>query len=174
MTEVWLPVPGWEHRYQVSNQGRVRSLDIVVPARNGKTAMRRGRVLKAAASHGRYLVVMFADQGRMKQWSVHNAVLTAFVGPRPEGMQARHLDGNDKNNRLENLCWGAPQENADDRVRHGKSGKGEAHSRVVLTEADVLAIRAATGVRGADLARQYGIYESHVHHIRTRKIWKHI
>ena len=50
---------------------------------------------------------------------VHRLVLEAFVGPRPEGMVARHLNGDPGDNRLENLAWGTQSENNYDKVRHG-------------------------------------------------------
>ena len=49
---------------------------------------------------------------------VHRLLLAAFVGPCPEGMECRHLDGNRLNNKLENLCWGTHYENIQDRTRH--------------------------------------------------------
>jgi hypothetical protein len=55
---------------------------------------------------------------KKKQLMVHHLVLRAFVGPCPAGMQTRHLDGNPANNRLDNLCWGTPKENAEDCARH--------------------------------------------------------
>lgn len=49
---------------------------------------------------------------------VHQLVLTAFHGPRSEGMVARHLDGNPVNNSIDNLTWGTVKENQNDRHRH--------------------------------------------------------
>lgn len=57
--------------------------------------------------------------GRGRQRLVHRVVLEAFVGPCPEGMECRHVDGNPANNRLDNLAWGTPKENFEDSARHG-------------------------------------------------------
>lgn len=57
--------------------------------------------------------------GRERQRFVHCIVLEAFIGPCPEGMECRHLDGNPANNRIGNLKWGTPAENHADSVRHG-------------------------------------------------------
>ena len=51
---------------------------------------------------------------------VHALVLEAFVGPRPGGAVARHLDGNRLNNEASNLAWGSPAENNADSERHGR------------------------------------------------------
>lgn len=50
---------------------------------------------------------------------VHQLVLEAFVGPRPEGMVTRHLNGDPSDNRLTNLAWGTHAENNADTVQHG-------------------------------------------------------
>lgn len=57
--------------------------------------------------------------GRKNASYVHRLVLEAFVGPCPEGMECRHLDGNPGNNRLDNLAWGTRKENYEDSVEHG-------------------------------------------------------
>jgi hypothetical protein len=102
--ELWLPVPGFDH-YEVSNQGRVRS-----HRRGG------GRILRPGPSNYGHLSVVL---GRGNTRMVHQLVLFAFVGPRPPGHDARHIDGDPANNRLENLCWGTRSENIRDAVRHG-------------------------------------------------------
>lgn len=53
---------------------------------------------------------------------VHHIVLTTFVGPCPEGLECRHLDGVKTNCRLSNLAWGTVTENAEDRKKHRNFG----------------------------------------------------
>jgi hypothetical protein len=59
--------------------------------------------------------------GKMRHTSVHTIVLEAFVGPRPDGLVARHgplkYEDGTPDNRLSNLEWGTPSENAMDRLR---------------------------------------------------------
>ncbi len=67
-----------------------------------------------------------------KKFKVHSLVLRAFVGPRPKGMQIRHINGIKSDNRLENLAYGTAKENAADRKIHGterasETGKKYAH-----------------------------------------------
>lgn len=71
-----------------------------------------------------YTVVSLCNSGKTKTFLVHQLVLLAFEGPRPEGMVCRHLDGNPVNNNRGNLCWGTHRENMQDMVRHGRSARG--------------------------------------------------
>lgn len=104
--ERWLPVVGWESLYEVSDQGRIRSM------RTGRI-MRPGRLptgYKYFGAHGR---------GKTQNHYVHRVVLEAFIGPCPEGMECCHNDGNPQNNRLENLRWDTKTNNGADTRRHG-------------------------------------------------------
>lgn len=105
--EVWRPVPGYEGHYEVSDLGRIRSL---------KTAARRIRKLMATAD-GHLRVSLTLDGQRMQL--VHALVLAAFVGPRPEGADIRHRDGDGHHNALSNLTYGTRSENELDKVAHG-------------------------------------------------------
>lgn len=111
--ENWKPVIGWPE-YEVSDQGRVRSLDRYRPGRNGCVRLIRGRVLGNRSRKG-YLRVRFPDR---QDKFVHVLVLEAFMGSRPAGHETRHLDGDKTNNNLANLAWGTSEENKADRKRH--------------------------------------------------------
>jgi hypothetical protein len=124
--ERWLPVPGYEGLYEVSDQGRVRSLDRRVATARGDR-ITRGQVLKPSPSRG-YQIVPLSKKGVARRTSVHLIVLAAFVGPRPSGLECCHGNGVRSDNRLENLRWDTRSENQRDAVRHGTN------SRVVRTE----------------------------------------
>lgn len=120
--ERWLPVPEWEGLYEISSLGRVRSLP-----RLTSSGLRGGKILKPReyrTKSGRlqHVYVVFVAPGHKRMtYSVHKLVMLAFVGPRPDGMQTRHLNGNPADNRYpENLVYGTPEENMKDRdERHG-------------------------------------------------------
>lgn len=120
MTERWLPVPGYEGLYEVSDRGRVRSLDRVVNHASGPSR-RKGVMLRSMLNGGRQQVSLWRD-GQRKMRFTHHLVLEAFVGPRPEGLECLHWDDDPANNRLENLRWGTSAENKHDAVRNGKHG----------------------------------------------------
>ncbi len=57
--------------------------------------------------------------GKQLKAYVHRMVCEAFHGPQPEGLEVRHRDGNNFNNRSDNLCWGTRAENTEDKRKHG-------------------------------------------------------
>lgn len=119
--EIWRPVVGREGWYEVSNLGRVRSLDRVVPilSRRGsvRSCLYRGRLLKSCPDKRSGHLHISLGAGSVRK--VHHLVLEAFVGPCPPGMQCLHGDGDPTNNALANIKWGTASENMLDRVRHG-------------------------------------------------------
>lgn len=120
MTEEWRPVLGWEGLYEVSNQGRVRSVNRVAKSRPGVTRAIKGKVLRPRVSKGGYLVVWLYDDGNRREQPTSRLVCAAWHGPCPPGMECRHLDDDKSNNTPANLRWGTRSENAYDKVRNGR------------------------------------------------------
>jgi NUMOD4 motif/HNH endonuclease len=121
----WKPIPGWDELYEVSDDGRVRSLDrtIIVPNPHGVLAPReyKGRDLQLFATGKGYPSVKLSRPGqRPVTVYVHEAVMTAFVGPRPADFETCHGNGIPSDNRLCNLRYDTRKANAQDRVRHQK------------------------------------------------------
>lgn len=167
--EQWRDIPGYEGRYQVSDLGRVRSLDRAVKtvSRCGNRSARVVRgVLLAPQKHSRGYV-QYKLGGRI--WLAHALVALAFIGPRPEGMEVAHGDGDKQNNAFRNLRYATPLENGDDRRKHGTSGAGEANSRAVLSNAAVEQLRATRGLTQTELGEQHGISQAHVSRLLNRR-----
>lgn len=140
--EIWKPVVGCD-RYSVSNLGRVRG---------------PRRMLRLCINTQGYVYIgLFVKPGCPKVGRVHRLVLEAFVGPCPEGMECRHLNGDRADNRLVNLAWGTQADNMADRDRHGTTLDGCRHANAKLTAADVRAIRAraAKGEAAHAIAKDY-------------------
>lgn len=144
--EQWRDIPGYEGRYEVSNMGRVYS------------HMRGGRVLRAGRIPSGYMTVAL---GRGNTRCVHDLVLTAFVGPRPEGHEARHLNGVPDDNQLLNLEWALKSVNGQDKKWHD-GGLNQKLTGVQATE-----IKNRTSDRLVDLANEFGVSVSTVKAIRA-------
>jgi precorrin-4 methylase len=175
MTEEWRPVVGHEGSYEVSDLGRVRSLDRVATEQRKsgpRSVVRAGRVLKPLAAAGSHLKVHL---GRKQHKKVHHAVLEAFRGPCPPGMEGMHRDDDGANNRLENLRWGAHQENMDDAARNGCLNAGETHHLAKLKRADIPKIREALkDTPVVVVARAWNVDRKTIWQIKTEKTWKHV
>ncbi len=106
--ERWLPIPGFDG-YDVSTLGRVRSW-----RKKGRVPGRRTEplLMKLGMNNGGYLHVNLRTANRSSIEPVHLLVLLTFAGPRPEGLQGAHADGDRHNNRSSNLAWVTPHENA--------------------------------------------------------------
>jgi hypothetical protein len=120
--ETWLPVVGYEGLYEVSDQGRVRSLDRYVANNRWPGApdrLLRGRILKPIPGGGKTKKYFVVSLGQNNNRKIDHIVLEAFVGPRPLGLESCHFDDNGHNNRLANLRWDTRSENHRDSVRNG-------------------------------------------------------
>lgn len=115
--EIWKAIPEYRADYEVSNLGRVRSLDRLVSHGVGNfQRKRKGTILKpGTVKSGHQLVVLGRGHSRL----IHRLVLEAFVGPRPDGMECCHGDGDPANNCLNNLRWDTRSANVLDDYKHG-------------------------------------------------------
>lgn len=178
MTEIWKAVPGFEGLYEVSDQGRMRSLDrdIEYTMASGRAVVRRrrGQILALGPHVGGYRTVHLYDGGLSRATALHIVVAEAFHGPRPSPRHVvRHLDGDASNCAAANLCWGTPAENSADTLRHGTRLRGERIVGSKLSAGDVREIRASP-LPQAILAERYGCTFSNISAIQLRKSWRHV
>ena len=152
-------VPGYEGRNSVSATGEVRSWQNWRGRKPGWVVPQYAR--------GRYLCVHLWRDGQRRCWAVHRLVLLAFL--KFEGIQARHLNGDPHDNRLSNLAWGTPAQNAQDKHHTGTYWIRDA----VLTEAAVRAIYQSCAM-SCSLATWYGVSEATISLIKSRKNWARI
>jgi hypothetical protein len=150
--EVWKLVPEYEGKYEVSDQGRVRSFQ----------RYPQGRILRPGRMPGGHLSVAL---GRGNSQCVHKLVLLTFVGAAPDKHECLHINGIPNDNRLANLRWGTRSENNIDAVLHQHRGK--------LTEAQVKDIRSRIKSEGRGIGRQlaaeYGVHEATISAIKVRR-----
>ena len=118
-TERWLPVPGYEGRYDVSDMGRVKSLARSGIRSDGRRFNVQERVLAPPIHKVGYPIVMLWRNNKSKTLYVHRLVLEAFVGPCPDGMECCHHNDDPLDNRLSNLRWDDRKGNMSDMIRLG-------------------------------------------------------
>lgn len=145
---VWREIPEYPG-YLVSNDGRVLS-----------RKRRKERELSQCLRQ-RYRCVKIG--GTVED--VQTLMLLAWVGPRPPGNQARHLDGDKENNAVGNLAWGTVLENRDDKVRHGRTKIGAVQAREIRN-----ACKAGEKTQ-KEIAAMYGITQSYVSKIVHERRW---
>lgn len=163
INEEWRPVVGYEGWYEVSSQGRVRSVARTVMFADGRARQYDGKQLSTYLGNG-YLRTTLKRNGKDFRAHVHTLVAEAFIGPRPEGQEVCHWDGDRANAELSNLRYGTRIENAADRIRHGT------HVRLFARKIPpdvVKKIKAATGMTYASIAQEFGVSRTHAFNIRN-------
>lgn len=167
--ETWRPVVGYEGRYEVSDEGRVRSLNY--RGRKGLVA-----IMNPAINAAGYFLTAFGKRHMNKM--IHVAVAEAFLGKRPDGFHINHKNGIKTDNRLSNLEYCTPSENSSHAHRTGlqKVNKGEQCSYAKLTEKNISEIRLlrSSGLKQREIASRFNISRQHVGDILLNKKWAHL
>ena len=124
MEEIWKDIKGYEGLYQISNLGRVRSLDMMANSKNGSKRFVKGKIKNPFLNQGGYLQVHLSKNGKRKMYRVHRLVYEAFIGEIPKGYQVNHKDENKQNNILSNIdTLMTPKENLNWGTRNERAGK---------------------------------------------------
>ena len=160
--EYWKPVVGWEDFYEVSDQGRVRSVPRTIELLCNGTLGKRSFpsvIRKLHLSRRGYWTVRLHAQGRKgKTFDVHHLVAEAFIGPRPPRYDTCHGAKGRQCNEPSNLSYGTRSENLKDRDRDGTHQRGEQGPGSKLTFEHVRAIKRSKGKEtSAEVAKRYGV-----------------
>jgi hypothetical protein len=159
--------------YEVSSLGRVRSWRPI----NGVAAVPSNPRQIRPMTAGRYLTVSLHKSGKQFTRAVHRLVLEAFRGPRPPGMETRHLNGNGHDARLLNLEWSTHRANNNDKEAHGTWQTGEQHGQAKLSAAGVALmrhLRREHAVSYAELSEWFSVTATAAHMACARKTWQRV
>jgi hypothetical protein len=163
--------------YRIGNDGSVWSCR-GQGKYHGKSVKWR-RIKGVVVKGGHVFNTLCRDGGGKSFKQVSHMVLESFIGPRPkEGMIALHGDGNPSNNTPNNLRWGTYKENAADRMKHGRTHRGDTHRNSKLTNEKIIEIRTmyddGNGPSASFIASMFGIHQTTVSRIASGKTWSHI
>jgi len=154
IVETWREIPGWP--YAVSDHGRVQRIDT-------------GRILKPSNTFGYKKLALWRNG---VPWSVlvHKLVTLVFIGPRPDGKEVNHLNGDKGDNRIENLEYVSKSENNLHAIRVLGKRLGESHGNAKVNNEVVKVIRHMRGRHSQELlGRLFGISVSQVSRIMSGK-----
>lgn len=119
--EIWKDIKGYENIYQVSNLGRIKSLDRKVKAgiKHNEYKIAKGKILKLNQKRNGYLTVDLCKENKVKTISVHRLVALTFIPNKENKEQINHINAKKYDNRVENLEWCTYEENK----QHAKENK---------------------------------------------------
>ena len=179
MKEVWKPVKGYEGLYEVSNMGRVRSVDHytrVVQSKRTYEILRKGQLLIPTARQHGYLGVQLHGRGghatrNMRTFSVHRLVAEAFVKNPLGFVEVNHLDEDKTNNRADNLEWttrvantnyGTCQQRRSEKIRNNNRSRK-------VSQYTTKGVLIQTFPSFHEASRQTGFRTANIHYAATKK-----
>ena len=125
--EMWKDIKGFEDRYQISSEGRVRSLARKFIDNSGRWQNIKERILKLKTDKDGYKVIGIRDDsGKQKYFRVHRLVCEAFIPNPDDKPQVNHIDEDKSNNRICNLEWCTCTENNNHGTRTARAIKNTA------------------------------------------------
>lgn len=169
MEEIWKDIPGYEGLYQASNLGRVRNMKFG-----------RKRLLRTKVSKKGYVDVCLSKSNVVKTHRLHKIVTLTFLGQRPEGLEVNHIDGDKKNNCIDNLEYVTRSENELHAFKFlGKKAVppvfyGEDHPSHKLSQEKVNEIRIlhqSGWFSASRLGRMYKVSKTAILNIVKNKAW---
>ena len=156
--EEWLPVPGTEDGYEVSDRGRVRRLPV--------DWWGEPRIMAGAPSAAGYLRVYLRRDGYAGTWFVHELVAEVFRGPRPLGYDTHHCDYDPLNNRATNLIYVTRKRHTE---LHPDSRRGQALNADAVSK---IREQVKAGWTTRELMGEWNVCASTISNIRTGRTFK--
>lgn len=157
---MWKKYPGFDY-IEVSDEGEVKRVR-EVSIKGWKAGV---IILKPQLNKNGYYGIGWTIDRKHYERLVHRMILEAFVGPCPEGMETRHLDGDKLNNNLGNLCWGTQRENWEDNLKAGVGSK--------LRPEDIPRIRWMLAHKWSQksIAKEFNVTAGAINKINVGKSW---
>lgn len=182
MEEVFMPIEGYEGLYEVSNFGRIKSLERLkkLPGKNQGFKIKEEQILKNRVNKSGYVVASLCKNGKVKVHLVHRLVLIAFVPNPLKKKCVNHIDSNRSNNMISNLEWVTHSENSKHAYEYGFKEpiaiKGVRHYRSTFSIEDIHAIRSMIRSKKSVvyIASVFNVTESAISGVKFGRTWRHL
>lgn len=157
--EIWKDVSGYEGLYQVSNLGRIKSLDRIVPWKNGKPHHLHGKIISQRDNGNGYVQATLWKQNRQFITYVHRLVALAFL-PNQNGLpEVNHKDENPLNNQSDNLEWCEHKYN----IKYGtRTAKVTKKRNKAVVQFDQTGKRVGEYCSASDIEKVFGFSQGHI------------
>ncbi len=183
MKEIWKDIEGYEGLYQVSNLGRVKSLERLVTPRPGVAYTRPEQIIKHnyGSKIKGYPNLNLCRDGRVVNALIHRLVAQAFI-PNPDNKRCiNHIDGDKNNFKISNIEWVTHSENTKHAFRTGLQKQnhvfGTGHGMSKMNGLYVQVIRetyASNMGSQRSIAEYFKVAQATIRNIIIRKTWSHI
>lgn len=176
MTEEWRDVKGYEGYYQVSNFGRVMGLPRKINRRVHGRLLQQSihtRIFKPIAHTNGYHQVILSKNGDKRHFFVHRLVAQAFITQPLESLEVNHINGDKKDNTINNLEWVTHKENSEHAGFNKLMPIGSRNGMTVLKPCQVMYIRYSSSSY-TSLVQMFNVSRSLISQIKLRRIWKHV
>lgn len=170
--EVWRDIKDYEGLYQVSNTGRVRSVNRTVETQAGARTY-KSRILKKFIGTDGYYHVTLSRVGTLQTIKISVLMARAFI-PNPENkLIVSHINDVKLDDRLDNLEWATRLENGKRAVENERSCKGNKNAMSVLTESDIPVIRRRIKNKEKiqKIAKDYDVAINTIYNIKYNMRW---
>ncbi|MCP3684269.1 MAG: hypothetical protein GY861_16435 [bacterium] len=175
--EIWKDIPGYEGYYKASTHGRIKTLERYVEAKSNSRRKISERILALRPQERVGFRATLCKNGESSKQSVAYFILLTFKGERPEGFDCSHLDGNNRNNYIDNLIYESRSDNLLRKRKHGTSNNtGVCGGIKKLSYNDIRFIKKAIrfGIKGIKLANHFNVSVSMISKIKNNHRHKEI
>lgn len=165
--ENWKDIQGYEGHFQISDQGRIKSLKRQVPHKKRGTLLVDEKILKPSIKAEGYEIIHLKVKGISKGHNVHRLVAEAFIPRVLEKPHVNHMDGDKTNNKASNLEWVSCNENMEHALNNNLL-------TTKLTHSDIPIIRELLdkGLTCTEISRSYGVSRMTISYIKRNICWK--